>query len=129
MNKTGRPVSPHVTIYALPVTALSSITNRITGCALTFGSAGIGLVELIGGNGATIALMQDITNIGPVVSSVAKFSVAFPIVYHYFGGLRHLVWDYYPHLLTNVDVQKVNLMTPFGLCTHRLYIAIILRFS
>ncbi len=33
-DKTGRPVSPHVTIYKFPVTALSSITNRVTGVGI-----------------------------------------------------------------------------------------------
>ena len=37
MAKTGRPVSPHVEIYAFPIVALSSITTRITGVALTVG--------------------------------------------------------------------------------------------
>ena len=35
--KLGRPVSPHVTIYKFPVTALSSITNRVTGVTLSVG--------------------------------------------------------------------------------------------
>lgn len=35
--KLGRPVSPHVTIYKFPPAALSSITNRVTGCVLTGG--------------------------------------------------------------------------------------------
>ena len=39
-DKNGRPVSPHVTIYKFPVTALSSITNRATGVGIQilFGS-------------------------------------------------------------------------------------------
>lgn len=35
--KLGRPVSPHVTIYKFPITALTSITNRVTGVALSAG--------------------------------------------------------------------------------------------
>ena len=35
--KLGRPVSPHVTIYKFPITALTSITNRVTGVALSVG--------------------------------------------------------------------------------------------
>ena len=46
--ETGRPVSPHVTIYAFPVTALSSITNRVTGGALAVGTGGIGTLALLG---------------------------------------------------------------------------------
>jgi hypothetical protein len=41
MAKLGRPVSPHVTIYAFPVVALSSITVRVTGVLLTIGTTGI----------------------------------------------------------------------------------------
>ena len=36
-NEKGRPVSPHVTIYAFPVVALSSITVRVTGGILAVG--------------------------------------------------------------------------------------------
>lgn len=79
-DKTGRPVSPHVTIYKFPVTALSSITNRVTGVgiiilllcwysiyfilmlycfiALTAGITGIGVVSLL--NGDAPLLMQGI---------------------------------------------------------------------
>ena len=48
--KKGRPVSPHATIYAFPVTAISSITNRVTGVALSAGLFGIGAYSLIGGD-------------------------------------------------------------------------------
>jgi len=34
----GRFVSPHLTIYKFPITALSSITNRVTGVLLTVGN-------------------------------------------------------------------------------------------
>jgi len=108
MKRTGRPVSPHVTIYSFPIGALSSITNRVTGVALSFGAAGLGLVEIVGGSGTALGLMQDIGSMGPAVTSVAKFSVAFPVVYHYLAGVRHLVWDNMPEYLTNVDVEKAS---------------------
>ena len=38
MDKTGRPISPHVMIYNFPTIALSSITVRITGGMATFGA-------------------------------------------------------------------------------------------
>ena len=38
MEKTGRPISPHVTIYAFPAAAISSIMNRFTGLALVTGN-------------------------------------------------------------------------------------------
>src|SRR6056300_1173972 len=108
MAKTRRPVSPHVTIYSFPICALSSITTRVTGCTLSCGAAGLGLVELFGGNGAALSLMSDIGSSSMLLSSGAKFAVAFPVVYHYFGGLRHLLWDNAPEMLTNVDVEKAS---------------------
>lgn len=111
MAATRRPVSPHVTIYSFPVCALASITTRVTGCALSFGAAGLGVVEIFGGNGAALELMSSIGSGavgGGLVVAGAKFSVAFPFVYHYLGGLRHLVWDSKPEMLTNVDVEKAS---------------------
>ena len=108
MADTRRPVSPHVTIYKFPAVALSSITTRVTGCALSFGCAGLGIVELFGGSGGALELMSAIGSSGGVVAAGAKFSVAFPCVYHYLGGLRHLVWDNKPDMLTNVDVEKAS---------------------
>ena len=104
MKETGRPVSPHVTIYAFPAGALSSITNRVTGIALSLGCAGLGALELIGVS--SLDLLQTIGGMGFLVSSTAKFAVAFPITYHYGGALRHLWWDQTPDVLTNVDVEK-----------------------
>eukprot|EP00816_Leptocylindrus_hargravesii_P002370 CAMPEP_0196801148 /NCGR_PEP_ID=MMETSP1362-20130617/841_1 /TAXON_ID=163516 /ORGANISM="Leptocylindrus danicus, Strain CCMP1856" /LENGTH=168 /DNA_ID=CAMNT_0042171925 /DNA_START=36 /DNA_END=542 /DNA_ORIENTATION=+ len=107
MERTGRPVSPHVTIYSFPVTALSSITIRITGVALSGIFAGLGTAELVS-SGAALDIMQYIGSTS-VVAYPAKFAVAFPLVYHYLGGMRHLVWDHFPDKLNNVDVPKASI--------------------
>ena len=106
MKKTGRPVSPHVTIYSFPVTALSSITNRVTGCMLAIGAAGLGSIEVVAGSGSSLALMEAIGSQGFLISGGAKYAVSFPLVYHYLGALRHFAWDYTPDMLNNVDVEK-----------------------
>jgi hypothetical protein len=72
MNKTGRPVSPHVTIYAMPVGALSSITNRVTGVALSLGAAGLGFIEIVAGSGTSLELMQTIGSQGFLIPAGAK---------------------------------------------------------
>lgn len=107
-KRTGRPVSPHVTIYSFPIGALTSIMNRVTGCVLSFGAAGLGAVELVGGSGTALDLMGTIGSQGGVVTAGAKFAVAFPFVYHYLGGVRHLSWDQMPDYLTNEDVDKAS---------------------
>lgn len=89
-SKFGRPVSPHVTIYSFPMGALSSISNRLSGIMLSFGAAGVGTVELVGGTGSALQLMQAVGSASNPVLLVAgaKFSVAFPLIYHYLGAVR-----------------------------------------
>jgi succinate dehydrogenase (ubiquinone) cytochrome b560 subunit len=99
-------MSPHVTIYAFPIVALSSIMTRVTGVALSLGAAGIGAAEILAGSGTTLSMMQTVGSSGFIIATTAKFSVSFPIVYHYGGALRHLVWDSKPEFLTNVGVEK-----------------------
>ena len=51
-EKTGRPLSPHVSVYVqagtFPTIAISSILNRATGVSLSMGLAGCGALSLIG---------------------------------------------------------------------------------
>jgi len=91
MDKTGRPISPHVFIYRFPTIAISSITMRITGVVLTIGTSGIAYASLLGGPDGATDLMQSIG--ASSMAPVAKFSVAFPLVYHMMGAVRHTVWD------------------------------------
>ena len=91
MAATGRPVSPHVTIYAFPTIAISSITVRLTGVALTLGSAAVGALALAGGPAAVQDAVAAVAD--SPAAPLAKWTVAFPLAYHYLGGVRHAVWD------------------------------------
>lgn len=107
MNRTGRPVSPHVTVYAFPVAAIASISTRLTGIMLSFGAFGLGGLDLFAGAGSSLELMQSLGSSGVLVAAPAKFAVAFPVVYHSLGALRHFVWDYFPDkYLNNEAVPK-----------------------
>jgi len=97
MEKTfpHRPISPHVGVYlqanTFPTIAISSITVRATGILLTVGIGGVAGVALVAGNDAVMSLTSSIADSS--VGTLAKFSVAFPLSYHYLGSLRHAVWD------------------------------------
>lgn len=106
MKQTGRPVSPHVTIYTFPITALSSITNRVTGSAMAVGAFGLGGLELLGGSGTSLYVMETIGSQGFLVAAGAKLCVSFPLTYHYCAALRHFAWDFNPNLLENVAAEK-----------------------
>lgn len=89
MNKTGRPVSPHVTIYKFPVAAISSITTRVTGVLLTIGTTAIGGAALAGAD--VLQLVSAFQQGVPVLVPATKFVIAFPLTYHWLSALRHTV--------------------------------------
>ena len=105
MKDKGMPVSPHVTVFAFPMVAITSITNRVTGCMLSFGCFGLGAAELLG-SGNALALMQWTASHGMLMTAAAKFAVSFTASYHYGGAMRHFLWDYKPEVYLNNAVAE-----------------------
>lgn len=92
-------ISPHVSIYKFPVTALSSITNRITGVVISGGFIIVGISSFFPKQQAIILeKYESIRIIKPILF--------FPIIFHTFGGIRHFLWDFKPQLLSNSKVTK-----------------------
>ena len=74
----------------------------MTGVGLWAGFVGAGALALTGADVPALMSTIGASSIGPA----AKFVVAFPLTYHYLGGLRHFVWDYFPdNLITNEKVE------------------------
>lgn len=111
---TNRPMSPHLTIYKPQLNSMTSITFRATGIAMTLGTAcrvspvllscrpsphhclvlastgvSVGSIALLGASHDLPYYIDAIKSSG--VAPLAKFCVAFPLVYHYIGGIRHIV--------------------------------------
>ncbi|PNH06074.1 Succinate dehydrogenase cytochrome b560 subunit, mitochondrial [Tetrabaena socialis] len=91
-----RPLSPDVVEidskslhYKMPWGALSSITNRATGVAMSVGFAGAGYLALTGSLQGVVAGVAD----NFLLAFPLKFLVSYTIVYHWLGGMRHIVWD------------------------------------
>jgi succinate dehydrogenase (ubiquinone) cytochrome b560 subunit len=126
-EKSGRPISPHVLIYKFPIAAITSIVNRGTGLALSGGLEalfnisynhnlyislncivtgifGIAGISLFYSSTEPQILLQTIGSLS-ILGPIAKFSVSFPLVYHYFAALRHFMWDFMPGTLL---IPKVN---------------------
>ena len=102
----GRPISPHVTIYAFPTIAISSITNRACGVGLSVGMAGCGALTLLGVDVPTMMY-----NLGHGdLTYLFKFGVGFPLIYHYAAGIRHLYWDNTVQGFTNSDMESSSMM-------------------
>lgn len=92
VNRLERPLSPHLTIYRLPLTARMSIFHRFTGLGL----AGSGILVvwwfLAAATSEDYFALADwvLTSwLGTLVMIVSLGA----LWYHFFNGLRHLVWD------------------------------------
>ncbi|NDE90179.1 MAG: succinate dehydrogenase, cytochrome b556 subunit [Alphaproteobacteria bacterium] len=87
-----RPLSPHLQIYRLPLAAITSITHRATGVALSVGAVVLVAWLYAAANSAEcFAQFQSI-----LVSPLGLFCMAgwsLALFYHLCAGVRHLVWD------------------------------------
>ena len=109
MDKTGRPISPHifgeaapapsvsgllsgqVGIYKIPAIAWSSIAVRVTGVLASAGFFVLGGGVLVGGSDWAVDTAQRISE--AVSPAATKFAVAFVLSYQWFGSARHAYWD------------------------------------
>ncbi|MBX3457862.1 MAG: succinate dehydrogenase, cytochrome b556 subunit [Candidatus Paracaedibacteraceae bacterium] len=87
-----RPLSPHLQVYRLPLTAILSICHRISGFALFFS-----LLFFIGWLG-TLCFSSDcyvwgIQHLSLLPGQLIIWLSAFAFFYHLSNGLRHMIWD------------------------------------
>lgn len=92
MRPVNRPLSPHLTIYRLPMLALLSITHRITGVALTAGTL-ILVYWLLALAAGPDAYADASAVFGSVLGQIVLFGFSWALYYHLCNGIRHLVWD------------------------------------
>jgi succinate dehydrogenase / fumarate reductase cytochrome b subunit len=92
MNNQGHPLSPHLQIYRLPLSAVLSIAHRIAGAALALGvlflvyvlwAAALGPQAYEGARGL----------IGSWPGQVLLFAFTYALFFHLCNGIRHLFWD------------------------------------
>ncbi|XP_045169945.2 succinate dehydrogenase cytochrome b560 subunit, mitochondrial-like [Mercenaria mercenaria] len=91
----NRPLSPHLTVYRMPVTAVMSISNRITGSVLTAFIVGGPIIYMLGSNdyAGCLQAVQNWGSLGTGLINLVKFSLAFTFSYHTIASIRHLAWD------------------------------------
>jgi succinate dehydrogenase / fumarate reductase cytochrome b subunit len=87
-----RPLSPHLQVYRLPLTALTSISHRLTGIALFLGSLLlVGWLWAVAYDGAYFDFWSDIAT--HWAAKVVLIGWSFALFYHMANGVRHLFWD------------------------------------
>ncbi len=91
-NSSARPLSPHLQVYRLPLTALLSITHRITGVILCLGLFFLVWVLLqMAADPVGYEALRDFlqTWIGRLILWLWTLS----LFVHFSHGIRHLLWD------------------------------------
>lgn len=88
----SRPLSPHLQIYRLPLTAILSITHRATGVAITLGMVYL-VVWLMGIADGAAAFQDTQSFLDSGFGRLLLFVWTFALFFHFVHGIRHLIWD------------------------------------
>lgn len=87
-----RPLSPHLQVYRLPMTAKMSISHRITGVLLTIGLVLLSIWIIAAGLGEE-TYGQAMALIDTPFTKYVFVAWAFVLFYHMGNGIRHMFWD------------------------------------
>ncbi len=102
-QKVKRPLSPHLQVYKLPLTALLSISHRITGTALALGTILVTAFLLAAAMGETeYDFVMDLAMSMP--GKVILFLWSAALYFHMCNGIRHMFWD----MSKNFNKQSAN---------------------
>ncbi|WP_428391265.1 succinate dehydrogenase, cytochrome b556 subunit [Lichenicoccus sp.] len=89
---TRRPMSPHLQVYRPQLTSVLSIANRMSGIAISFGTLLLVWWLVAAASGPKpFAVVQAV--IANPFGLIVLFGWTLALMYHFFGGLRHLAWD------------------------------------
>ncbi|MGH8551188.1 MAG: succinate dehydrogenase, cytochrome b556 subunit [Methylococcales bacterium] len=88
----SRPLSPHLQIYRLPLTAILSITHRATGVVITLGMIYL-VVWLMGIAEGASAFQNTQAFLDSGFGLLLLFLWTFALFFHFVHGIRHLIWD------------------------------------
>ncbi len=87
-----RPLSPHLSIYRPMLTMVMSIAHRISGAALYVGTLFLVWYLLAAATGGSVFAFAS-WFFGSFIGQLVLFGFAFALLLHFFGGIRHLIWD------------------------------------
>jgi succinate dehydrogenase / fumarate reductase cytochrome b subunit len=92
VNRGNRPLSPHLQVYRMQMTALSSIFIRITGNALLVGTLLIVWWLLAAATSPGYFALADAV-LTSWFGKLVMLGSIWALWYHTLGGLRHLYFD------------------------------------
>lgn len=87
-----RPLSPHLQIYRLPITALLSISHRLTGVVLSVGMVFWALFLMAAAQGAAQYVPVQAV-LDSFLGRLLLWAWLYALFFHLCHGVRHLIWD------------------------------------
>lgn len=91
-RNTGRPLSPHLTIYQRSLTMTMSIVHRVTGIALYAGT--LLFVWWLAAAATSEQAFETVQAVfGSWIGLLVLFGFTWALIHHTLGGIRHMVWD------------------------------------
>ena len=92
MANIDRHLSPHLQVYRWKLTMAMSILHRMTGVGLAFGAIILTWWLLAAWMGPqSFAQFHDLAH--SIVGQLMLFGWVWAFSYHFFNGIRHMVWD------------------------------------
>ena len=92
MSNTGRPLSPHLSIYRWPITMTLSILHRMTGVGLSVGLV-VYAAWMMTAAGEPAAYERFVMLLDSLPGRVLLIGWSAAFFLHLGNGIRHLVWD------------------------------------
>ena len=91
-SQDTRPMSPHLQIYRLPLTALLSVAHRATGAILGLGALVLVLILVSAAySPETYAIIHQ--HLDTWYGQLLLFGLTISLYLHFCNGIRHLFWD------------------------------------
>lgn len=92
MSNSGRPLSPHLSIYRWPITMTLSILHRMTGVGMAVGLIVLA-AWLINAASGPDEYRQFELIMSTLIGKLLLIAWSYAFFYHLCNGIRHLVWD------------------------------------
>ena len=108
----SRPLSPHLQIYKLPLTAMMSVLHRGTGVVISIGTLLLVWVLAKAAMG-TDAFAWTQWLLSSWFGYLVLIGFTFSLYAHFCNGIRHLIWD----MGYGFDVSKANTGAMISLIT------------
>ncbi len=115
-QEAKRPLSPHLQVYRPMLSMMMSITHRITGAALFFGTLLlVWWLSAAAYSDAYFGWAQEMW--GSFLGRLVLFGFTWALIHHALGGLRHFIWDMGKgfELATVETLVKANLIGSIAL--------------